>query len=306
MPQRLRRGQRSWRWALRDVTLRVDPGGSVGIVGVNGSGKSTLLKILSRVMYPYAGRVEAQGRLAGLIDIRAGIHPDLTGEENVYLYGMLLGLSRGQVVDRFEEIVAFAELQDSIRGQVKYYSTGMQMRLGFSVAALLEPDILLVDEVLTVGDAAFQQKCLDRMQLLLGRGTTLVLVSHDLATIEATCARAVWLHEGRVRGDGAVRETLGAYRGHIEQLVHAWSARSDVVKVDGVRVVAPGNGGPRSLGPLEIQTTLRSPAHQTGVIHLGVSEGLSTPIFVGRRDVYLKPGEMEVRCHIGHLPLPRG
>ena len=140
-----------------------------------------------------------QGRIGALIEIRAGIHPNLTGRENVYLTGSLMGLSRKRVSERFDEIVAFAELEDAIDRQVKYYSSGMQMRLGFGVAAFLEPDVLLVDEVLAVGDAAFQQRCLDRMRYVLSQGTTLIFVSHDLAAVEATCTQGIWLHNGEVQ-----------------------------------------------------------------------------------------------------------
>ena len=182
---RLRGRRRGWRWALRDVDLHVEPGEAVGLMGPNGSGKSTLLKILTRVMYPYAGRLEVSGRVGALIEVRAGIHPQLTGRENAFLYGSLLGLNRRQVQQRFDEIVAFAQLEDAIDRQTKFYSSGMQMRLGFSVAAFLEPDILLVDEILAVGDSSFQQRCLERMSAALAEGVSLVFVSHDLAAIEA-------------------------------------------------------------------------------------------------------------------------
>ena len=179
-----------WRWALRDIDFDVAPGESVGLVGSNGSGKSTLLKILHRVMYPYAGSVEVVGRVGALIEVRSGIHPQLTGRENIVPVRLApRAWPPTAVASRFDEIVAFAELEQAIDRQVKFYSSGMQMRLGFAVAAFLEPDVLLVDEVLAVGDAAFQQRCLDRMRYVLTQGTTLVLVSHDLAAVEATCAR---------------------------------------------------------------------------------------------------------------------
>src|SRR5262245_31338074 len=210
------KSSRSFRWALRDVNLHLEPGASLGLIGANGAGKSTLLKILTRVMYPYAGTLHVAGRVGALIEVRAGIHPDLTGKENTYLYGSLLGLSRREVSRRFDEIVAFAELDDAIERQVKYYSSGMQMRLGFAVAAFLEPDILLVDEVLAVGDASFQQKCLDRMRTVLANGTSLILVSHDLGAIEATCSQGMWLRDGAVEREGDVRDVLAGYRQWIE------------------------------------------------------------------------------------------
>lgn len=152
-----------WHWALREVSFDITPGEAVGLIGANGSGKSTLLKVLSRVMYPYSGRIQVRGRVGALIEVMAGLHTDLTGRENIYLYGSLLGWQRREVGRRFDDIVDFVELADAVDRQVKFYSSGMQMRLGFAVAALLGPDVLLVDEVLAVGDAAFQQRCLDRM-----------------------------------------------------------------------------------------------------------------------------------------------
>lgn len=297
--------QRGYRWALRDVSLEVEPGESVGIVGVNGSGKSTFLKILTRVMYPYAGRVNLTGRVAALIEIRAGIHPDLTGRENVYLYGSLLGLRRREVTQRFDEIVEFAELTDAIERQVKFYSSGMQMRLAFSVAAFLQPDTLLVDEVFAVGDAAFQQKCLDRMQMLLREGTTLVFVSHDLAAVEATCSRGLWLHDGIVEAAGKVRDVLGAYRHRIEEIAHASSHITGVVQLR-TASLAGLNGDIRTQQPLTVRVQIESPDPRSAGVILGMSEGPATPIFVLRRDLHLKAGVTEVQCRIRSLPLPRG
>src|SRR5438105_48973 len=211
------KAKRGWRWALRDVNLRLEPGESVGLVGVNGSGKTTLLKILTRVMYPYSGRVEVGGRVGALIEVRAGLHPELTGRENVFLMGSLLGLRRKEVAARFDAIVAFSELEPAIDRQLKFYSSGMQTRLGFAVAAFLEPDILLVDEVLAVGDASFQQKCLERMRAVIREGTTLVFVSHDLPAVDSTCARGVWLSDGSVRSDGPIGDVLNGYRQYIEK-----------------------------------------------------------------------------------------
>src|SRR5437588_8632056 len=210
------RSSTSWRWALSDVSLTAAPGESWGLVGANGAGKSTLLKILSRVMYPTAGRVNVSGRVGALIEVRAGISPQLTGRENIYLTGSIMGLKRRDVAKRFDEIVAFAELEAAVDRQVKYYSSGMQMRLGFGVAAHLEPEVLLVDEVLAVGDASFQQRCLDRIRQVLHEGTTLLFVSHDLAAVEATCANGVWLHNGRARAMGPIREVLSQYRAAVE------------------------------------------------------------------------------------------
>jgi ABC-type polysaccharide/polyol phosphate transport system ATPase subunit len=294
------------RWVLRDIDFEVAPGEAVGLIGSNGSGKSTLLKILTRVMYPHTGRVVAQGRVGALIEVRAGIHPDLSGRENIYLYGSLLGLTRRQVAARFDDIVAFAEVEEAIDRQVKFYSSGMQMRLGFAVAAFLEPDILLVDEVLAVGDASFQQKCLNRMRTVLAEGTTLVFVSHDLAAVEATCSRGLWLDRGVIRSDGPVREVLGEYRGSVEEMAESGRGAGGVARVTKVSVSGSGDDVPRTSEPFDVQLVIDSPVTALGRLFLGISEGTATPIFVLKRDLQLVEGETEVHCRITTLPLPRG
>lgn len=299
-------GRNGWRWALRDVTLQVEPGESVGIVGVNGSGKSTFLKILTQVMYPYAGRVQLNGRVAALIELRAGIHPDLTGRENIFIYGSLLGLRRVEIARRFDEIVEFAELSNALDRQTKFYSSGMQMRLAFSVAAFLEPDILLVDEVLAVGDAAFQQKCLERMQALLSQGTTLVFVSHDLAAVEATCGRGMWLHDGVVQAVGPVSDALVAYRTHIEGVAQSSNQPEGIVRLRDPRVASGDGPDIRTQHPVEICAVLESVDPRSVGLCFGISEGPATPIVVVRRDLHLSTGENHVRCLISRLPLPRG
>lgn len=296
-----------WRYALRDIDVRIEPGESVGLVGPNGSGKSTLLKLLTRVMRPYAGHVEVAGRVGALIEVKAGIHTELTGRENVYLYGSLLGLRRQEVTRRFDEIVEFAQLEDAIDRQVKFYSSGMQMRLGFAVVAHLEPDVLLVDEVLAVGDATFQQRCHDRMREVRQAGTTLVLVSHDLAAVEATCDRCLLLIDGALRADGPIRDVLTAYRGYIEELAESNQVLGGRVRL--LKAVADDGdrGSPRSDGPLEVELVLDNPdAALRASVFVGISEGPATPIFVNRYNLQVAEGETTVRCRIGHLPLPKG
>jgi ABC-type polysaccharide/polyol phosphate transport system ATPase subunit len=297
---------RGWRWALRDVNLVAAPGESVALVGANGSGKTTMLRLLARVMYPYAGSVRANGRVGALIEVRAGIHPDLTGGENVYLYGSLLGLRRREVARRFDDIVGFAELENAIDRQVKYYSSGMQMRLGFAIAAFMEPEILLVDEVLAVGDARFQQKCLDRMRWVLGQGTTVVFVSHDLQAVESICERALWLREGIVEADGPVREVLGAYRRTVEEAAELSAPAFSFMRVVKSEVRGAAGDTPRTQGPLHVRLVIESPEPRVSSIHLGVSEGPATPIFLLGHETVLPAGETELRCSIPHLPLPRG
>jgi hypothetical protein len=205
------------------------------------------------------------------------------------------------VAKRFDDIVAFAELSDAIDRQVKFYSSGMQMRLGFAVAAFLEPHVLLVDEVLAVGDAAFQQKCLDRMRHVLAHGTTLVFVSHDLEAVEATCSRGVWLRDGVIAADGPVRDTLGAYRREIE--AHAEAAPMTGV----VRLVKASTGdGARTHEPCDMTLVVEADSRQVGTVHLGVSEGTAAPVFTLSWPVELAPGQTEVRCRVEELPLPRG
>jgi ABC-type polysaccharide/polyol phosphate transport system ATPase subunit len=304
--RRMRGESTGWRWALRDVNLSVQPGESIGLVGANGSGKTTLLKILAEVMYPFAGRVDVGGRVGALIEVRQGIHPDLTGRENVYITGSLLGLRRKEVARRFDDIVVFAELEDAIDRQVKFYSSGMQMRLGFAVAAFLEPDVLLVDEALAVGDAAFQQKCLERMRQVLAQGTTLVLVSHDFAAIEATCDRGVWLRQGLVEADGPIRDVLGRYRRSIEEAAENMGGVAGVVRLVKAEATAGRDATPSTDGRLDITLVVDSEAPRTGRVFVGISEGPAAPIFVVRKDVQLGSGETTVRCVIPRLPLPRG
>ena len=296
-----------WRWVLRDIDFTVRPGDAVGLIGANGSGKSTLLKILTGVMFPQAGSVTARGRVGALIEVRAGIHPDLTGRENVYLYGTLLGLRRRQVAERFDEIVDFAELDHAIDRQVKFYSSGMQMRLGFAVAAFLEPDILLVDEVLAVGDAVFQQKCLDRMRTVLAQGTTLVLVSHDLASVAAVCNRGLWLDGGELRVNGTIKEALTAYRASIEEEVESYGHRDDPVRLVKAEVHGGDTHGISTQQPMAASLILRGDYTGGAAVHIGVSEGTASPIFTLRRDTYLTAGtDTALQCTVPRVPLPRG
>jgi lipopolysaccharide transport system ATP-binding protein len=198
-------------WALRDVNFQIARGEIVGMLGRNGAGKSTLLKLLSRITEPTTGRIALKGRIASLLEVGTGFHPELTGRENIYLNGAILGMARLEINRKFDEIVAFAEIEKFIDTPVKHYSSGMYMRLAFAVAAHLEPEILLVDEVLAVGDARFQRKCLDKMEDVGQRGRTVVFVSHNMAAITRLCPRAILLHDGKVLADGPSHEVVSSY-----------------------------------------------------------------------------------------------
>jgi ABC-type polysaccharide/polyol phosphate transport system ATPase subunit len=198
-------------WALNDVSFEVQPGEVVGIIGRNGAGKSTLLKILSQITKPTRGRVELNGRVGSLLEVGTGFHPELTGRENIYLNGSILGMSRREIDRKFDEIVAFAEIEKFLDTPVKRYSSGMYVRLAFSVAAHLEPEILLVDEVLAVGDAQFQSKCLGKMQAIKDSGRTVFLVSHQLSAICRLCTNVVYLDKGRLRSSGPTAKIVEEY-----------------------------------------------------------------------------------------------
>ncbi len=198
-------------WALRDVNFEVKPGEVVGVIGRNGAGKSTLLKVLSRITEPTVGRVRLYGRVGSLLEVGTGFHPELTGRENVYLNGAILGMRRTEINQRFDEIVSFAEIDDFLDMPVKHYSSGMYMRLAFAVAAHLEPEILIIDEVLAVGDARFQAKCINKMEDAGQHGRTVVFVSHNMSAVTRLCPRTILLEGGQVLRDGPSHEVVSAY-----------------------------------------------------------------------------------------------
>jgi len=198
-------------WALRDVSFEINRGDALGIIGPNGAGKTTSLKLLSKITQPTSGVIHVDGRVSALIELGAGFHPDLTGRENVYLNAAILGLSKGEVDRRFDSIVDFAGLEQFIDTPVKRYSSGMYVRLGFAVAAHVEPDVLLVDEVLAVGDAQFQQKCAERIRELQQRQTTIVFVSHNLYLVRSVCNKGLFIHNGKIHAEGGIEPVIRAY-----------------------------------------------------------------------------------------------
>ncbi len=201
-------------WALRDVSFQINQGDVVGIIGRNGAGKSTLLKILSRITEPTTGRATIRGRVASLLEVGTGFHPELTGRDNIFLNGAILGMSRTEIARKFDEIVAFAEVERFLDTQVKHYSSGMYVRLAFAVAAHLEPEILIVDEVLAVGDAQFQKKCLGKMgEVARDSGRTVLFVSHNTSALQSICRTGIWLQQGQVARSAPISECLSAYLG---------------------------------------------------------------------------------------------
>ncbi len=250
-------------WALRDLSFEVQPGEVLGIIGRNGAGKSTLLKLLSRITEPTEGRAEIHGRVGSLLEVGTGFHPELTGRENIYLNGAILGMRRAEIALKFDEIVAFAEVEKFLDTPVKHYSSGMYVRLAFAVAAHLEPEILLVDEVLAVGDARFQKKCLGKMGDVARGGRTVLFVSHNMVAVQTLCQRALWLDAGRLRAQGAVSEIVSAYLrsglGEEDASERVWPDPATAPGNETVRLrriaVLPEGGKPGEV--ITMQTSLR-------------------------------------------------
>lgn len=233
-----RRGADGAVWALKEVNFSVSPGEAVGIVGPNGAGKSTLLKLVSCITEPTSGCVELYGQVASLLEVGTGFHPELTGRENVYLHGAILGMKREEIRRKFDEIVAFAGVEEFLDTPVKHYSSGMHLRLAFAVASHIETEILVMDEVLAVGDAEFQRRCLGKVEGAARQGRTILFVSHNTAAITQLCQRALWLNEGRVEMDGGAPEVVSKYlaSGHGDS--HRWERRrSDEVAAQGAQML---------------------------------------------------------------------
>jgi lipopolysaccharide transport system ATP-binding protein len=228
-------------WALRDVSFSIKEGEVVGIVGRNGAGKSTLLKVLSKITYPTSGGVKVRGRVASLLEVGTGFHEELTGRENIYLNGSILGMKRREVEAKMAQIIDFAGVERFIDTPIKRYSSGMRLRLGFAVAAHLDPDVLIVDEVLAVGDAGFQKKCLSVMEDLRKGGRTVLFVSHNMAAVENLCSRGIWIDAGHVREDGPTRDVISSY---LSSFSETQQSASDLTNVE----TRHGNGDIRYTG----------------------------------------------------------
>jgi ABC-type polysaccharide/polyol phosphate transport system ATPase subunit len=278
-------------WALRGVSVHVEPGEAIGLIGRNGSGKSTLLRVVAEIIKPTEGRVATGGRVGSLLELGAGFHPDFTGRENVFLNGSVHGLTRAQIRERFDEIVAFAELEHAIDRPVRTFSSGMTVRLGFAIAAFLEADILLLDEVFAVGDEAFQRKCFARIADFKQRGGTIVFVSHDAAAVERLCERAVLLQDGQVSFDGPVHEALTRYRRQLADDLDGGASRElggAEAAVAGVRIVdAAGEPRDQLLAgePLALEVSLRSHAGSQPRLRLQIRDDAG--LLVAEDDVEL-------------------
>lgn len=248
-------------WAVRDVSFDILPGQSLGIIGRNGSGKSTLLKIISRIIQPTSGEITVNGRVSALLELGAGFHPDLTGRENIYLNASVLGLTKEETATLFDDIVAFSELGEFINMPVKHYSSGMYMRLGFSVAIHVRPDILIVDEILAVGDQSFQAKCIDRIMEMKRAGVTIIFISHDLKNVADLCSDIVWMEHGVMRAFGPTESVLAQYR-------------NDLFNQTGRQMAAANEfGGYRRWGTMQIEITgvrlLDATGAETTIFHTG-------------------------------------
>jgi lipopolysaccharide transport system ATP-binding protein len=297
-------------WALNDVSLQVGEGEVLGLIGRNGSGKTTLLKILSRITRPTSGWAEIHGRVGSLLEVGTGFHPELTGRENAYLSGAILGMSRQEITRKFDEIVAFAELDNFIDTAVKHYSSGMYVRLAFAVAAHLEPEILLVDEVLAVGDIKFQRKCLGKMGDVARAGRTIILVSHQLNQIRRLCTRTVWVDSGEVRQTGPTAEVVSAYETDMTSPERGSASTRTESKAQFLswRIMEPSGSSPHrleSVGPatLAFRLKVNSPilhGHQ-GIALFDADRRLVWAFAI--EDLTLEPGIYELIYKFRFLPL---
>jgi lipopolysaccharide transport system ATP-binding protein len=313
-----------WLWAVRDLNVQVQPGEVLGIIGHNGAGKSTLLKLLARITRPTEGCTRTWGRVGSLLEVGTGFHPELTGRENIYLSGAILGMRKREIDQRYEEIVAFAEVDRFLDTPVKRYSSGMFVRLAFAVAAHLQPEILIVDEVLAVGDASFQKKCLGKMGETAHSGRTVLFVSHNLNSVERLCTRAIWLKDGRLVGDGKPAEIIRQYQHDSRaasqperwlDMTRAARRGSGAAQVTGLRYSSLNprlDGSPTSGGPLEVELQVRAESaldigsFAVTLYGAGGTKLVNADILSLGRSLRLAPGENRVRLRIHALHLKPG
>ncbi len=299
-------------WALKDISLQIKQGEVVGIIGRNGAGKSTLLKLLSRITIPTEGRISIDGRVASLLEVGTGFHKELTGRENVFLNGAILGMSRAEIIRKFDEIVDFAEIEEFIDTPVKRYSSGMYVRLAFAVAAHLEPEIMIVDEVLAVGDASFQKKCLGKMGTFAQSGRTILFVSHNAEAVRTLCKRAIWLKEGRLHRDGDTDEIIEEYFNSLSS-EFAFSCASPEYGLTIPKVVLKNDRGeetnqfqPGENLVVEIyydaQQRIKRPILALGVLGINGSCFTSNMLLDGHRPDFLE-GTGKIVCIFRSIPL---
>ena len=303
--------------ALDEIDLEIPEGQAFGLIGENGAGKTTLLKLASRITYPTAGKIRVRGRVGALIEVGSGMHPELTGRENIGLYGRILGISRRDIRRRFDEIVDFAEIGPALDRPLKQFSSGMQLRLGFSLAAHLEPDVLLVDEAIAVGDAGFQYRCVERISTLVKEGRTLVFVSHNMSAVEALCERSLLLRQGRIVRDGPTREVIAEYLHGVEQvLLEKGPSRAprygEELELIGVTLLDEHGNEVDGVGagrPLTVRLNLRAsrPIHRP-IFEIGIADGrigslaMASMLIDGQAPEVLE-GDCTVDCTFHDLPL---
>jgi len=309
--------------ALNDVSFDVHKGEIIGIIGRNGAGKSTLLKIISRVTAPTSGTIKIKGRVASLLEVGTGFHPELTGRENIFLNGAILGMHKGEIEQKFDEIVRFAEIDKFIDTPVKRYSSGMYVRLAFAVAAHLEPEILVVDEVLAVGDAAFQTKCLGKMGEVAREGRTVLFVSHNMTAVKALCSRGIVIEAGQIIFDGDTSKAVEFYLGSKRlsedinipvadrKREHCCSLRAKIVEIT---VISDGKRNPKIIDPFKpliFQMTVESEIDLRCAAEIQISDEMqSISLFdsgyIHGQDILVKPGMNTIECHINPLKLYSG
>ncbi|HLT20443.1 MAG TPA: polysaccharide ABC transporter ATP-binding protein [Thermomicrobiales bacterium] len=309
-------------WALRDITFDIEQGDIVGLVGHNGAGKSTLLKLLSRITDPTTGEAHIRGRVASLIEVGTGFQPELTGRENIYLNGAILGMRRREITRRFDEIVDFSGVEKFLDTPVKRYSSGMYVRLAFAVAAHLDADILLVDEVLSVGDAEFQRKSLGKMDEVAHSGRTVIFVSHSVTAIQSLCRKGLFFDQGRLAFSGGISETLDAYHNAVRNRIEAIDRVERPVDLASISehfrqidVLDPEGRSTRSIplgGPLHLEMQIEFPDSITYPTHIVLIESSNGQRYMtlkspkNDRALRVSPGVNTVSCVIDDLPLPPG